>query len=60
MKTKSDDILEVCKLKILQKDEEREAEHERYEREHNERASEMRMHREEEDSRFRYEVFFAK
>jgi hypothetical protein len=49
--SKSDDILEVYKLKILQKDEEREAEHER-----EERASEMRMCREEEDRRFRHEV----
>jgi hypothetical protein len=31
-KSKSDDILEVYKLKMLQKDEEREAEWERYER----------------------------
>jgi hypothetical protein len=60
LKTKSDDILEVYKLKILQKEEEREAEHERYEREREERASETRMRREEEERRFRHEAEMRK
>ncbi len=45
--SKRDDILEVYKLKILQKDEKREAEHECYERDREERAAEMRMCHEE-------------
>jgi hypothetical protein len=43
-------------LKILQKDEEREAERECYEREREETAAEMRMRREEEERRFRHDV----
>ncbi len=41
LKSKSNDILEIYALKILQKDEEREAEHECYERGGEERASKM-------------------
>ncbi len=60
LKNKSDDILEVYKLKMLQKDEEREAKRERYEREREDRAAEMRMRREEEERRFRYEAEIRK
>ncbi len=59
-KSKSDDILEVYKLKMLQKDGEREAERERYERDREERAAEKRMHRKEEERRFRHEVEIRK
>jgi hypothetical protein len=47
-------------LKILQNDEEREAKHERYEHEREERAAEMRMCRVEEERCFRQEVEMRK
>jgi hypothetical protein len=56
LKSKSDDIMKVYKLKILQKDYEREAEHECYDYEHEERASKMRMCCKEEERHFRHET----
>jgi hypothetical protein len=58
--SKSNDILEVYKLKILQKDEEREAKHECYEHECEDRAAEMRMCHEEEERRDRHEAEIRK
>ncbi len=55
LKSKSNDILDVYKLKILQKDEEREAERER-----EDRAAEMRMRHEEEERRYRHEAEMRK
>jgi hypothetical protein len=52
LKSKSDNILYVYKLKILQKDEERGAEHES-----EERASKMRMYCKEEERHFRQRLF---
>jgi hypothetical protein len=60
LKSKSEDILEVYKMKLLQKDEEREAEHECYDREREERTSEMRMRCKEEERCFKHEVEMRK
>jgi hypothetical protein len=60
LKNKSNYIPEVCKLKILQKDEEREAEHERYEGEREERACKMRMRCNEEERHFMHDAEMRK
>ena len=60
LSNKSDEIMEMYKIKMLQREEDRVAERERYERDREERATESRMRREEEERRFRHEAELRK
>jgi hypothetical protein len=60
LNNKSDNIMEMYKIKMLQREEDGVAERECYEQDHEERAAEMRMRREEEDMCFSHEAELRK